>query len=691
MHLPSPNSIIALPLCFLSLAVCSVAGSRSSTTPPPATASRPLHGCPGDRRLLPFCSSRACCAWRWQQEHAWVPSASRRQRLCWRSCIGDQALLVSLGLSSHVQPPHCTAVSHRPPRSHWISPSKKDSKREKEVLESLKPSVNLIELCIRGHGGVSCPSWLGANLSVQNLENLQLDDVSWKDLPPLGELWLVDEHGEECPNYIPSQCFSNLKRLELVKIPKLKKWVVNGPGELFSQLKVLIVKDCPELTELLFTRHTGSEQEHETHITCFPKLEELEITGCPKLVSALPCIPLSSGMCSANIAQVGSVFEYLNYGKDYNSECILRIEGKEASDSDPWKVVAFQNLSKLKVLVVKRCPPLSLDHLLMLSSLKTLSLYDLCDANLLPEGDGQVGYQFPVEDVSIVHFGGNGEQLTRFLSFYYFPNLRSLDVCECDKLTALGVVAQQKQKKTDALTRSSSSSVDEVEARIEQQQIARGEQEIAASDSDGLLLLPPQLESLKIGECPNLVLCPHSLDDDESGGGGGGLQDLKSLWSLEVKDCPRFLSSYSPSSFSSCFPFPNSLEQLFLYGIMEGMETLLPLSNLTSFTDLTICGCGDLRGEGLWLLLAQGHLTALDIRRTPSFFTVSESSPPHGQALPSSSTKPHTLWTDDVAGLLATPIFTMLSSWLTELNFTDIDEVERFKKSKRRLLCSHLP
>ncbi|WVZ87245.1 hypothetical protein U9M48_033915 [Paspalum notatum var. saurae] len=565
--------------------------------------------------------------------------------------------------------------------------SEKDSKREKEVLESLKPSGNLVELCIRGHGGVTCPSWLGENLSVQNLEKLHLDDVSWKNLPPLGELWLFDEHGKECHNCIPStQSFNNLKRLELVKIPKLKKWLVNGYGELFSQLKVLIVKDCPEVMELQFTHHSGSEQEDETHITCFPKLEELEIEGCPKLVSPLPCIPLSSAMCSASIAQNGSGLEYLNYWEGHNSENMLRIKGKEALDSDPWMVVAFHNLSKLKVLDVSRCPPLSADHLLMLSSLKTLRLHDMCDAISLPEGDGQVGYQFPIENVTIQQFGGNGEQLTRLLS-YYFPNLRSLCVHKCDKLTGLGVVAQRKQKKKDAPARSSSSSVDEVEAQIDQQQVAtRGEQEIAAaSDSDRLLLLPPQLQSLEIEECPSLVLCPHSLDDD--GSGEGGLQGLKSLRSLRIDGCPMFLSSYSPSAFSSCSPFPISLERLSLSGTAEGMETLLPLSNLTSLTYLAIQGCGDLRGEGLWPLLAHGHLTELNIWETPNFFAGSEPSLPREQALPSPSTKPHTLRTDDVAGVLATPICTLLSSWLTQLYFNGVEEVERFTEKQEEALA----
>jgi len=44
-----------------------------------------------------------------------------------------------------------------------------------------------------------------------------------------------------------------------------------------------------------------------------------------------------------------------------------------------------------------------------------------------------------------------------------------------------------------------------------------------------------------------------------------------------------------------------------LEGIV-GVETLLPLSHLTSITILYIRGCRDLRGEGLLSLPAKGHL-----------------------------------------------------------------------------------
>lgn len=124
-----------------------------------------------------------------------------------------------------------------------------------------------------------------------------------------------------------------------------------------------------------------------------------------------------------------------------------------------------------------------------------------------------------------------------------------------------------------------SSSANKVEAaRIvhhQQQEDTTGEEEIAA---EGLLLLPPQLQELSISGCRELSL---HINDNKIGGTGGGLQHQRALRSLDIGFSPKFFASYFLPSPSSCFPFPSSLERLSLSN-MKGMETPVPLSNLTS-------------------------------------------------------------------------------------------------------------
>jgi len=113
-------------------------------------------------------------------------------------------------------------------------------------------------------------------------------------------------------------------------------------------------------------------------------------------------------------------------------------KGRGASDRAFWKVLDFNNLKGLRTMQVTDCPPLPLDHLRMLSSLKKLSIWS--GYNLLPVGESHVGYQFPVEVLWVGLHGCSGKELTRLLSC--FPKLTKLDMFICGKLTGLGVLEQ---------------------------------------------------------------------------------------------------------------------------------------------------------------------------------------------------------------------------------------------------------
>lgn len=289
----------------------------------------------------------------------------------------------------------------------------------------------------------------------------------------------------------------------------------------------------------------------------------------------------------------------------------------------------------------------------MLSSLKELTLRS--GYNLLPVGESHVGYQFPVEVLWVDNHGCSGKELTRLLSC--FPRFTKLDLLHCWKLTGLGVLEQN----TAGI--STSTSLDEKMNLEGNEQLQREVELELSTTEEGLVLLPPQLQELGISQCQGLRLHPNTVEE-----AGGWLQGLRSLRSLVIRHSDKFLSYYSSSSSPGGFPFPASLRNLNL----NGVETPVPLSNLTSLESLYVYGYS--RGSraekiSLWPLLTQGCLTKLSLYGTPIFFVGPDpeaSWSHHGQGLPPRLGE---IETNDVGGILATPICSLLSSSLTKLVF----------------------
>ena len=117
----------------------------------------------------------------------------------------------------------------------------------------------------------------------------------------------------------------------------------------------------------------------------------------------------------------------------------MDVKGSIDLDSTFWNLLAFDNLSELKELEIMRCPPLSLHHFHMLSSLKTLKLWSSSSIVFpLVEGESGAEYQFPaVERMTVDEWGASAKELTQLLA--YFPNLSELTLWDCDKILWLGV------------------------------------------------------------------------------------------------------------------------------------------------------------------------------------------------------------------------------------------------------------
>ncbi|KAK1677354.1 hypothetical protein QYE76_038202 [Lolium multiflorum] len=542
----------------------------------------------------------------------------------------------------------------------------KDPVQEENILESLVPHSSLEELRIIGHGGTSCPSWLCMNLSVRSLESLCLDDVSWKNLPPLGQLWMVDDLGEDyqgCSISPPS--FHYLKRLQLSNISRLRKWVGNVDCSFFSCLEVLVIRNCSELIELPFFSPTCCRAQWGEKMGWFPKLRQLVVVNCPKL-ELLPPIPWQTcSPCNVQIERVGSAIERLVY-QALKSKERLEIEGEGGKGDILWNRLNFSNLTDLKHLFVKKIHLLPLDHLRVLTSLKSI---EISGSSILPplQSAGRGIYRFPVEIIKISSCDTSGRDLTLLLSF--LPYLSELEINNCENITGLGVVEHPQTVSGE-----------------QQRQQTRGEEEIitaAAATAEGLLLLPLQIRKLSISHCPNVSLLSNPAHDDHAEAeSGGGLQRLSSLRFLRVDNCPEFLSSYSSSSF---FPFPTCLHDLMLRDVWD-METLQALSNLTSLTNLSLRICGESRDEGLWPLLAHGCITILAIYTDSDFFTYHDPSQLHDKGVFSRSSKLLDLDTSPNTGFLAAPICRLFFSTLTRLSLDFDDEVEHLTKDQEEAL-----
>jgi len=543
---------------------------------------------------------------------------------------------------------------------------------EAVVLESLQPHRYLEELCIRGHGGPSCPRWLGDKLAVEALQSLHLVGVSWKCLPSLGKMCGLDTlklyNIALMKEFVTEQSFCRLITLELVGLGSFENWVPSQDAHMFPLLQVLIIRGCPKLLGLPLSNHIVSPKpDQDWNIDWFPKLRSLNIKKCPEFLA--PYIPWTKTLCSVKLGGL-KLLEKFQYSSESSDVSIIGKDDLQSLD----QVLAFTNLTGLEQLTLQKCPPLELKHILMLTSLKKL---DADSLNVLVGplgGEGDVEWQLPVECLVVQGLrGASGKELTELLT--HLPRLSKLDIRSCTKITQLAVGVDVQQH-----TMSATSEVEE---------------------EDGLLLFPAHLSDslreLYIDGCRELVLVDPSTSlpaRGGRGGGQGGLQTLRSLQTLGIIYTPKFLSAIS--SFSCCL-FPSSLQDLSLTGA-EGMGMLEPLSNLISLTELQLWDCGkDLRCKGVEpLLTAGGQLRELFVCGSPRFFDGWDPNPRRVLLLQDNgggeeqlvplpavySSKLQMLSTDDVVGLLAAPVCSFLSSSLTYLSLYGNGEMEHFTEEQ---------
>ncbi|KAK4259456.1 hypothetical protein QN277_005785 [Acacia crassicarpa] len=159
----------------------------------------------------------------------------------------------------------------------------------RDILDNLQPHVDLKCLHIYGYKATSFSNWLGCPLYCKMVQLILCDCFNCNLLPPLGQLpslQILQIEGFEALMKISPEFykrnddtslappFPSLEVLEIRNMPVMQEWGSSCPKNAFPQLKHLILKDCPRLSDNL-----------PSHL---PDLGTLRIDGCDQLASSIP-------------------------------------------------------------------------------------------------------------------------------------------------------------------------------------------------------------------------------------------------------------------------------------------------------------------------------------------------------------------------------------------------------------------
>ncbi|KAL5557309.1 hypothetical protein UlMin_039545 [Ulmus minor] len=479
-----------------------------------------------------------------------------------------------------------------------------DSRKEKMVLDALQPHANLKKLFIFKYGGTSFPDWVGDSL-FSKIERMHLSGC--RDclfLPSLGRL-------------------ASLKELKMEGFHRLETIGDGfyGHDSPFKSLEVLHFKDMPE-----WERWSVIE---------VPRLKELKLQFCPKLVGSLP---------NSNTIKILDI---------YNCE---RLDFPEKH--------LYPSLEILKI--VRSCGSikcLSLEHLPKLNQLELEELE--CLVELTEESRNELK-RLSIKKCPKLEFMGNGRygslkdlkikkcEALKSIPLDYFPKLNHL---ELEKLECL---VELKGETPNELKRLSIEECPKLEfmgngcyGSLKNLKIEKCEalKSIPLDSFPKLFRFPlkdcQNFESFKFAEEPPLVL--ESLTDMELQGlpkfesfPKGGLP-APNLKDFSIKQCQnlrslpqqmhRLLPSLNTLKVINCreiesWPeggLPSKLESLVIWGCKKLNSQVMhwDLQTVTPFLkNFKISGCEELLDSFPPEGLLPTSLTSLRIRKFPHLKTL---------------------------------------------------------------------
>ncbi|KAL1156587.1 hypothetical protein V6Z11_A08G101700 [Gossypium hirsutum] len=185
---------------------------------------------------------------------------------------------------------------------------------DKEVLEGLKPCSNLKGLTIVNYWGDDLPSWLSSSVHGSNLPF---------PLNNLVKLKLIN-----CRECLNLPCLGQLCNLTVLEIDEMKKvkrigheFYFNGQGDAtisFPALRRFILVEMESLEE--WVDDLESVIIEQEGVAAFPCLEELIVSGCPKLKSD----PIQRKLPSLQVLQVSYCSEISTLGDRLSASSRLK-------------------------------------------------------------------------------------------------------------------------------------------------------------------------------------------------------------------------------------------------------------------------------------------------------------------------------------------------------------------------------
>ncbi|VAH52021.1 unnamed protein product [Triticum turgidum subsp. durum] len=305
----------------------------------------------------------------------------------------------------------------------------------KDVLDGLQPHQNLKTLEITGYGGATSPTWLSSAFSVTSLQILHLEECKeWQILPTHGMHSLRKLTLIRMLNLMELSVPS-LVELILIGMPKLEKCTGSYGMELTSHLRVLTIKNCPQLNELtLFQSYSSFDAEQKSwfpslsklwalselelmdlHVgrVSVPSLEKLVLTKMPNLefcsslmtqgdqmgwpsslrritIHDCPCLIVPHPLPPSALISEMSIRGVPGLAQMSINHRWFTIESNELSVLDD-SILAFSNLGGIRLFQIRRCPnliSLSSESFSQLIALETLCIHDcpnLTMSNIMPE------------------------------------------------------------------------------------------------------------------------------------------------------------------------------------------------------------------------------------------------------------------------------------------------------------------